>query len=113
VTLPLVSVKTLPVVTPTDAATWVRPAGTVVGASPAANVTVLPLTVKVSPAATPALASPALTEPLRRLAAVVAALITVPVSVPAMPPRVMPEAAACVPPAVPSYRTLLSAVALV
>ena len=65
----------MPVVTPALAATWVNPEGALAGTSPAAKVTVLPLTVKVSPALTSALASPATAVPFNADAAVVAALI--------------------------------------
>src|ERR1700676_5083824 len=99
-----------------------EPIGAVVGTAPAANVMVLPLTVKLSPAATviaPSALEAALAGALRSVAVVmgaevgVALLLTgVLVRVPYMPPRVVPLVAGVAPPMAPVNSTLLSALAL-
>ncbi|MGY4350646.1 hypothetical protein ACVWXM_007139 [Bradyrhizobium sp. GM7.3] len=100
-----------------------EPLGTAVaaGAAPARNVMVLPLTVTVSPSAgwavptrPVAVAAPLAIRvmPAERAVVPSPAVAVAPVLTPWVAPRVIAEVAACVPPAVPSYSTLLSAVAL-
>src|ERR1700738_2415918 len=113
VELPVPSVTRLPAIE--------EPIGAVVGTAPAANVMVLPLTVKLSPAATviaPRAVEGALAGALRSVAVVMGAgvvlllLTGVLVRVPYMPPRVVPLVAGVAPPIAPVNSTLLSALAL-
>src|ERR1700736_6754756 len=105
VELPEPSVTRLPAVD--------EPIGAVVGTAPAANVTVLPLTVKLSPAAT-VIVPRAPAAPFRSVVVVIGvppplARTGVPVSVPIVPPRVVVLIAGVVPPIAPENSTLLSA----
>src|ERR1700737_3901129 len=113
VELPVPSVTRLPAID--------EPIGAVVGTAPAANVRVLPLTVKLSPGATviaPRALEVALAGELRSVAVVMGAgvvlllLTGVPVSVPIRPPRVVVPVAGVAPPIAPVNSTLLSALAL-